>query len=510
MPLDLHAALAARGEVPDIWADPKRLPSGLLAVRPFEMGMLPAPLIPWVSDIVGRMQVPAEFVAVPAIIGAGALIGRKIGIRPQEETDWHETPNLWGAVIGRPGVIKSPAMQEGLKPINRLQAEARRQFAQQNTVYEASALERELRGDARKQALKNRFKLNPKADASDLAQDDDPKPTLKRYVANDSSYQSLGELLIENQNGILVHRDEIMSLLRNLDREDNVEARGFYLTGWNGTDDYTFDRIIRGKNLHVPSLTISVIGSTQPGKIREYISSAIRGGASDDGMIQRFSLMVWPDIAPDYTEQDRPTDGSARHSAYQVFDWLDNLTAPKVGARVDPLDERRPYLRFDSQGLGLFREWRQGHEKRLRSGDLHPALESHLAKYRKLVPVLALIHHLCSRGNGSVPEMSVLAALAWAEYLESHAHRIYFSAIDNSADAAREIIRRLRSGDLPPRFGAREILRKGWSGLANKGAVADALDLLEDHHWVQAVDIPSGMKGGRPTVAYIANPKGLR
>jgi putative DNA primase/helicase len=37
-------------------------------------------------------------------------------------------------------------------------------------------------------------------------------------------------------------------------------------------------------------------------------------------------------------------------------------------------------------------------EKRLR-GDLHPALESHLAKYRKLVPALALICHLVDGGT---------------------------------------------------------------------------------------------------------------
>lgn len=510
MPLDLHAALAGHNHVPDIWPDPSPLPTGLAPVMPFDLGMLPAPFAPWIADVAERMQVPPEFVAVPAMVSAGAVIGRKIGIRPQEATEWYEVPNIWGLIIGRPGVIKSPAMQEGLRPISRLQAEARREFDQQNLKYEASAMERELRGEARKHALKARFKLDLKADTSDLPEQDDPAPTLRRYLANDTSYQSLGELLIENPNGMLVHRDEAMSLLRSLDREENVEARGFYLTGWNGTDDYTFDRISRGKNLYVPSLTISLVGSTQPGKIRDYVSSAVRGGASDDGMIQRFSLMVWPDIAADYVEQDRPTDSAARDGALKVFSWLDSLTAPKIGGRIDHFDEHRPYLRFDGGGLELFQEWRLGHEKRVRSGELHPAMESHLAKYRKLVPALALIHHLCSQGHGPVPGSSVRAALAWAAYLETHAHRIYSTAMDNSADAAREIIRHLRRGDIPPRFGAREILRRGWSGLTTKGAVADALDLLEDHHWVRAIEVPTGIKGGRPTIVYVANPKGLR
>src|SRR3546814_11969033 len=79
-----------------------------------------------------------------------------------------------------------------------------------------------------------------------------------------------------------------MSLLRSLDREDNAEARGFYLTGWNGADSYVFDRIGRGANLSIPSVTISVLGSTQPGMIQNYVRNVMSGSGSDDGWLQRF------------------------------------------------------------------------------------------------------------------------------------------------------------------------------------------------------------------------------
>ena len=73
-----------------------------------------------------------------------------------------------------------------------------------------------------------------------------------RYSTNDSSYQALGDLLRHNTNGMLVYKDELMGLLKPLDREENSEARAFYLQGWNGDGNYTFDRIGRGANLHVP------------------------------------------------------------------------------------------------------------------------------------------------------------------------------------------------------------------------------------------------------------------
>src|SRR3546814_14177211 len=132
-----------------------------------------------------------------------------------------------------------------------------------------------LRAAGRKEQMRKLLKDNPAADVSHLRTTEDPEPSLRRYKAVDCSYQALGELLRHNSNGTLVHRDELMSLLRSLDREDNAEARGFYLTGWNGADSYVFDRIGRGANLSIPSVTISVLGSTTPGMIPTYVPNGM-------------------------------------------------------------------------------------------------------------------------------------------------------------------------------------------------------------------------------------------
>jgi hypothetical protein len=48
-----------------------------------------------------------------------------------------------------------------------------------------------------------------------------------------------------------------------------------------------------------------MLGSTQPGRISEYLLQAIRGGRGDDGLIQRFGLLVWPDISGEWKHVDR-------------------------------------------------------------------------------------------------------------------------------------------------------------------------------------------------------------
>jgi len=54
------------------------------------------------------MQCPIDFVAVAAVTMLGSVIGTGCAIRPKQKDDWVVVPNIWGAVVGRPGGRKSP------------------------------------------------------------------------------------------------------------------------------------------------------------------------------------------------------------------------------------------------------------------------------------------------------------------------------------------------------------------------------------------------------------------
>src|SRR5690348_10321492 len=85
---------------------------------------------------------------------------------------------------------------------------------------------------------------------------------------------------------------------------------------------------------------------------------------------------------------------------------LDPCAIPERGGGL-----RHPVLRLDGEAHHLFLEWRTDLERNLRSGDLHPALASHLAKYRKLIPTLALINHLADAGHGLIGKHAMMRAL---------------------------------------------------------------------------------------------------
>ena len=496
----------------DQWPQPQPLPEGLPPVDPFDAALLPDSIRAWVMDIADRVSCPPDYVAVPAMLALSCALGRKVAIRPQRKADWTVIANLWGLVIGRPGMMKSPAMSQATAPLKRLAARAQDEYTAALADWKQADKLRELQADAGEKKARIELAKNPRADVSHLIDGGagEPEPSLRRYTTANATPEALGELLRQNPQGLMLERDEIMGLLRDLDREDKADHRAFLLEAWDGNGSFTFDRIGRGFNLHIPAMCLSLVGTTQPSRMLHYMGDALHGGAGDDGLVQRFSMMIWPDATGTWRNVDRWPDGEAKKAAWDVFDRLDTLKASDVLAEQDNdlngNPEGVPYLRLDDNALTLFVEWRTTLEARTRSGDLHPAVESHISKYRSLVPALALICHLADYGTGPVTEAAMLRALGWAVYLESHAMRVYGGAVSPEVDVARAVLRRIKRGDLSrDGFSSRDVWRPGWAGLADSDLVSAALAYLVDVDWLKAKTVKTD---GRPATLYTVNPRG--
>jgi putative DNA primase/helicase len=331
----------------------------------------------------------------------------------------------------------------------------------------------------------------------------DAAPTRRRYLVNDSTVEKLGEILAANPNGVLIFRDELIGLLKTMDREGHESDRAFYLTAWNGDSRYTYDRIGRGTT-DIEAAIVSIVGGIQPGPLAEYLRGAVRGGHGDDGLMQRFQVTVYPDVPKTWNNVDRAPDPDARADAYKALQRLADLVAGDVEAQRDNFErDALPYLRFEPAAQDRFDEWREQLEQRLRRGDEHPALESHLAKYRSLIPSLALILHLLGGGVGPVGLEALERAIAWGVYLETHARRLYASVTNSPAVSARALAKRIEAGSVSSPFAARDVYRNGWADL-DREQTAAAIDVLLSLNWLE--ERVEGTAGRNRTV-YVINPK---
>ena len=489
------------------WPLPQEIPCSLLPVEPFGYELLPSSLRQWVRDIAERMQCPPDFPAVGAMVALSSVIGRKACIKPKRYDDWQVVPNLWGAIVGRPGVMKSPALSEVMKPLDRLQiiasdlhAEAMRDHGIKEKMEGMSGKASEAKAQKLITAGKRNEAEQVLMDAAD-AEGLKP-PALRRYKVTDATVESLGEILIENPWGTLAYRDELNGLLRSLDKEGQEGARAFYLQGYDGNQGYTFDRIMRGRNLHIPAVCISMLGGIQPGKIQAYIHDAMSGGAGDDGLLQRFGMLVWPDVEGEWRNVDRWPDTDAKNIAYETFQRLD---AVQPGVDAEGQESPIPY-KFSGEAQGIFEAWRLEYETDLRSGDHHPAMESHLAKYRKLVPAVALVCTLAD-GESEVSEDSLLRSIAWSTYLKTHALRAYAAGARPATDGAKALLAKIVDGKVTDGFTTRDVYLKGWAKLSEPNDVHAAASMLCDLDHLRRVEKEPSEKGGRPSTSYQINPK---
>jgi hypothetical protein len=499
--LGLNAHTTALGVTS--WTEPAALGDELIPVPAFDFELLPETFRPLVEDISDRMQAPPDYAAVASIVALAGCVNRRAVIFPkQADTTWRVIPNLWGAIIAPPGMMKSPILHAVTLPLTRIEENWSAEF---QSACDDFAVEKE-KAELRFQAWREQYKQSVKKGESEPAKPDKslPPPLHKRLILTDATFEKLHAILADNPQGVLVIRDELTGWLAELGRLGREGERSFFLQAWNGEGGFTVDRIGRG-SIRVPNICVSLLGAIQPGRLRSYLSDAIEGGPGDDGLFQRFQLLVWPDAPCNWKLVDRPANETSLQTAEKVFFALTSLSA-----------ENPVQLRFAPDAQVLFFDWLTELETEIRrSVELAPPLVAHLAKYRSLMPSLAGLFELadcaanseCRDVDMSISLEHAKQAAALCDYLKAHAKRVYGCVISAEARSARELARHIHSGDLPSPFTTRSVYLKGWAGLGTPERVRSALGLLEEAGWVCRADIAPSVSGGRPSEVWIVNPR---
>lgn len=474
------------------WQKPTLIKNRLLPVEPFNSDLLPEPLIDWIADISMRKNnAPIDYAAVTVMVVLGMLIGKKILIHPKKYDDWLVVVNLWGCIIGRPSMLKTPTLDDVLKSLKDLERESKKLYEEDLKHFTTEAKLNDLEKKDAEQKAGKAIKTGNRAEAERLLKEANestpPTPTRKRYLVNDATIEKMGELLSENPNGLLINRDELSGFLSTMDRSDKAQDRAFYLEAWNGTGSFTYDRIGRG-TIDIESSIVSLIGGIQPGKLLNYMKSMF-DGSGDDGLIQRLQMMVFPDIG-EFMHIDRRPDPEAKNRAYKIFTTLSEI----------PENDESKILHFSPEGQLIFDEWYSEFIPRLRDESCHH-LEAHLSKYPSLMASLALIIHIIEDGVvDGVSGDAALKAIAWCEYLESHARRIYGLASD-TPQGAITLLSKIKNLSNP--FRVNDFNNKGWSGLKNASEIHPAITTLCELGYLHPVTEKTTT---RPKTLYYINP----
>ena len=322
-------------------------------------------------------------------------------------------------------------------------------------------------------------------------------------MVQDTTYQSLAEICSTSPKGLMAHWDEVAGMVRAWNMKGQEAARGFFLSAWSGDQPYTLDRKESGTT-YIERLFIVISGGVQPSVLGALVRDARQNGAANDGLIQRFQLMVYPDENSALAEVDRPADELAANRALGAVERLRTITPAEIRVEAH-IGTGGGILHLSPDAQEHFDTVRGKINGKVRDPDCDPLLASHYAKTPGAIAKLAMLIHLLDDGKGPVSELAMGKAISWSVYMKKHAQRLY--SLSNLADeeSASQLLAKIKAGAVMDGFTAYDLKRKGWAGLKSDTDVEAALASLVAMGWLRLRAV--GSEGGRPTVKYLIHPK---
>lgn len=348
-----------------------------------------------------------SYIALPML----ACLGRAVGNRRTIclKRGWEEPAVFWATMIGKSGTHKTPALNTATDELRKLQsaavaehADTLRQYEQDMQLYERNYSEWKRK------------------------KTDDPppwkpeEPVCPRYVTTDCTIEALAFLLSQQDNGLLVVRDELAGWLGGIAEYKGGKGSdlGHWLAAWSA-QPLTVDRKTGAtKMIHVPRAAVSLVGGIQPAVLR----SAIGREHMQDGLCARL-LLAYPPSRP-VRWSEAIVDPAVEDAMRRLYGVLLSIE-PAADEQGKPMPFPVPLsAEAKQQWIAYYNRHRA--EIPTLDDDLAAAwskLEAYAARF-------ALVFHLVRAQSGSAPEgeidaASMEAGTTLSDWFGHEARRVY-------------------------------------------------------------------------------------
>lgn len=296
-------------------------------VRIFPTHVFPPPVKTFIENFSKGSGAPVSFTATGVLAcSAGLIEGFSLEVKP----GYFEKPNLYLAVVGEPGVSKSPPIKAALNPLIQKETALSNDFCRRKKEY---------------------HKQYEKA-ASKKEKDAIPLPTRKpsRLITDGTTEGLLMSLNLMHEKGETPHavimRDELKGHFGAMNK---YKAKGsgddyeLWLTLFSG--GYT-SRVLTSENFIIPDARASVIGGIQPEVYFKHMRD------KGDGMLDRF-MIAFHSGTPQKTSIFHSPDPNSIKFYNQFMNELDDLTPVRFSFWQLPDLDRKNVL----DGVESFHQW---------------------------------------------------------------------------------------------------------------------------------------------------------
>lgn len=447
----------------------------------FPHGVLPEPLAKLSREMADSLNCLPDMPAVAMLAMASGAIGASRSLAVKR--NYVESAALYLCIVAPPGGAKSPILKM-------------------------------LRGpfDARQQSLLDAFKDQIESWKKQNEESRDPKPVCERVVVADATVESLGLILSENPRGMLMVRDELVSLVHGLNQYKGGKGadRQFYLSTWSGdpvTVDRKSDKERHGAPLFVVHPILGIVGGVQPDVVACLRGERSRGAAPpNDGFLDRF-LFAWPATPPAKGETWKSVSDASLADWSDVIDFLLRLEMIEEDGR-----KRSRVLRLSRCGKAAWEKLTAEHAAETNDERFPEHLVGPWVKLKAYAARLALIVHLlriaCGEiANDDVDGESMTRAWKLVAYFKAHVRKVYAEMdVDGRLVGLRKLVRWIETcaGD---RFNQRDAYQALKGTFPTVAELEPVFELAQERGYIHPIAESSRKGPGRKPKSFAIHPE---
>lgn len=324
----------------------------------FPMEVFPDKIQEIVKEYNKSFMLPSDFYGMSILLISTGLIGNSFKLFVK--SGYTEHAILYGAIVGRSSMGKSPVLKMCLRPVEKIEKEL-------STVFD-----KEL----------SRWRENKKEGVEDM----DDRPKRKDVLINNATLEAVYGSLSNNKQGLIMYQDELMGWIKSL----NQYRAGGDVEAWLSINSNSMVKVNRSSSdpFVIHNAAVSVIGGIQPSLLKELGRDKL-----NNGFMARI-LFAYP------LNQEKPYFSDYETDEVYIDQYEDIMLRLNQLCKDAYSDNEPQFLALTPKAKNLYYTWNHSYTDLINQCN-RDSLTAYYGKLQgyclRIALVLELLNHACDR-----------------------------------------------------------------------------------------------------------------
>jgi DNA-binding phage protein len=331
-----------------------------------------------------------DFMGVALLWLSSLIIGNSI--RLEVKRGWQEISTLWIAIVGDPGVGKSPALDSVLFPLLALNKKEILKYKIEKEKY-----------DKYNELTKKEKEQQP---------EQLEKPQRTQFIVDDVTIEALINLHSQSKNGVGIYKDELAGWFKDMNKYKEGSDKEQWLSSWSGKG-ITVDRITRQSD-YIDKPILPVLGGIQPAILSDFFTDENK----ENGFLDRM-LFSFPDLKVEkYVDKEIDKDLIRYYNEWIIYFYQEvqkTISLDEDGC-IKPIiihfadDAKKEWIRIFNEITKL----QNSDETNEFLKSILPKQKSYICRFSMIINILDMIYN--ERNSPNITKESILKAEKLSKY----------------------------------------------------------------------------------------------